>query len=60
MGRYGDFDRLCYDTLIKLKERYGNIKLVFITPYLDVNYGKFKNADPVNILKIKLLVGLLI
>lgn len=44
LGDYGDFDRLCYIALTTLKKSYPNIKLIFITPYIDTNYSKMRNA----------------
>lgn len=44
LGGYGDFDRLCLRTLRELKKDFPNIELLFITPYLDENYGKLQSA----------------
>ena len=35
LGGYGDFDGLCLRSLKDLKADFSNIKLIFITPYLD-------------------------
>ena len=35
LGGYGDFDGLCLRSLKDLKADFPNIKLIFITPYLD-------------------------
>ena len=44
LGDYGEFDRLCFITLKKLKKSYPNIKLIFITPYIDIHYSKMRDA----------------
>ncbi len=44
LGGYGDFDSLCLRTLRALKNDFPDIKLVFITPYLDKNYSKLQSA----------------
>ena len=38
IGLYGGFDRFCYGIVEKIKERYKNVKSVFVTPYNDNNY----------------------
>ena len=43
-GGYGDFDSLCLRTLRELKTDFPDIKLLFITPYLDKNYSKLELA----------------
>lgn len=44
LGGYGDFDGLCLRTLKDLKADFPEIKLIFITPYLDKNYSKLEFA----------------
>ena len=44
LGGYGDFDGLCLRTLKDLKADFPEIKLIFITPYLDMNYSKLEFA----------------
>ncbi len=44
LGGYGNFDRVCFNVLTKLKQRYKNIKRVFITPYI-CNYDKLKTLS---------------
>lgn len=38
LGGYGDFDNFAYDCCKKYKETHPNISLIFITPYLTVEY----------------------
>ena len=45
LGGYGEFDDLCRATLIELKKTFAKIEILFISPYLDENYYKFKNAS---------------
>ena len=44
LGGYGDFDGLCLRTLKDLKSDFPEIELIFITPYLDINYSKLEFA----------------
>ena len=44
LGRYGDFDLTCHACLTSLKNKYSNLTLVFVTPYIDCNYTKLKTA----------------
>lgn len=44
LGGYGNFDELCLTTLLKLKQQYKNIKITFVTPYVDKNYSKLQFA----------------
>jgi uncharacterized phage-like protein YoqJ len=44
LGGYGDFDSNCLNLLRDLKQKYANINLVFITPYLNSKYYKLENA----------------
>ena len=44
LGGYGDFDSLCLNILKEIKIQFPNIKLLFITPYLDNNYSKLETA----------------
>ncbi|MBR2323022.1 MAG: hypothetical protein IKA54_05465 [Clostridia bacterium] len=46
LGGYGNFDKICFDLLSKLKSKYTNIKRVFITPYL-YNYDKLKSLSKI-------------
>ena len=34
LGGYGDFDQICARACRELKREYGNIELVYVTPYL--------------------------
>lgn len=47
LGNYGNFDRLAFLLLSKIKESFPNIKLIFVTPYIDENYSKLKNAKEI-------------
>ena len=38
LGGYGDFDTFAYDCCKKYKETHPNISLVFVTPYLTIDY----------------------
>ena len=40
LGGYGDFDNFAYSCCRKYKETHPNISLVFVTPYLTVEYQK--------------------
>ena len=40
LGDYGDFDRFAYDCCKKYKEAHPKISLVFVTPYLILEYQK--------------------
>ena len=40
LGGYGDFDRFAYDCCKKYKETHPRISLVFVTPYLTIEYQK--------------------
>jgi len=44
LGGYGNFDALCFSTLKEIKKDFPNIELIFITPYLNNNYGKLNLA----------------
>ena len=34
LGGYGDFDRLCASACREIKQEYGNIELVYVSPYM--------------------------
>jgi len=38
LGEYGAFDEFCYKTAVKFKEMHQNVRLMFITPYVDEAY----------------------
>lgn len=40
LGDYGDFDELAYKCCKKYKESHPNISLIFITPYMTVDYQR--------------------
>ena len=40
LGGYGNFDRFAYDCCRKYKETHPNISLIFVTPYLTINYQR--------------------
>ena len=40
LGGYGDFDRFAYDCCKKYKETHPNVSLVYVTPYLTVEYQR--------------------
>ena len=40
LGDYGSFDTFDYQCGKKYKENHPNLKLVFVTPYMIVNYQK--------------------
>ena len=40
LGGYGDFDSFAYDCCRKYQETHPKVSLVFVTPYLDVEYQK--------------------
>jgi len=40
LGGYGSFDSFAYDCCKKYKEIHPNISLVFVTPYLTIDYQK--------------------
>lgn len=40
LGGYGDFDSLAYDCCKRYKETHSQISLIFITPYITVEYQK--------------------
>ena len=40
LGGYGGFDSFAYDCCKKYKETHPNISLVFVTPYLSVDYQR--------------------
>ena len=44
LGGYGDFDSFAYDCCRKYQETHPMVSLVFVTPYLDVEYQK-KHLD---------------
>ena len=40
LGGYGDFDSFAYDCCKKYKVTHPNISLIFVTPYLTIEYQK--------------------
>ena len=40
LGGYGQFDRFAYECCKKYKEKHPNISLVFVTPYLTIDYQR--------------------
>ena len=40
LGGYGSFDSFAYDCCKKYKETHPNVSLVFVTPYLSIDYQK--------------------
>ena len=40
LGDYGEFDGFAYDCCKKFKETHPTVSLVFVTPYLTVQYQK--------------------
>ena len=40
LGGYGEFDRFAYDCCKKYKGTHPNVSLVFVTPYLTIEYQK--------------------
>ena len=40
LGGYGEFDRFAYECCKKYKENHPSISLVFVTPYLTVEYQR--------------------
>ena len=40
LGEYGQFDYFAYDCCVKYKENHPNISLVFITPYMTLEYQR--------------------
>lgn len=40
LGGYGDFDSFAYDCCKKYKKTHPNISLVFVTPYLTIDYQR--------------------
>lgn len=40
LGGYGEFDSFAYDCCKKYKETHPNVSLVFVTPYLTVDYQR--------------------
>ncbi len=40
LGGYGSFDSFAYDCCKKYKETHPNVSLIFVTPYLTVEYQK--------------------
>lgn len=45
LGGYGDFDAICLDILKELQQTYKDIKLIFVTPYIDQKYYKLQYAE---------------
>ena len=45
IGGYGNFDNEMCKILSKLKTKFSNIKIIFVTPYLSPSYSKLKYAD---------------
>lgn len=37
LGGYGDFDKICARACRELKEEYGDIELVYVTPYISLS-----------------------
>jgi len=37
LGGYGDFDEICACACKELKQEYGNIELVYVTPYISLS-----------------------
>lgn len=44
LGDYGEFDSVCLSILRNLKNKYPNVKTIFVTPYISSNYYKLENA----------------
>ena len=44
LGGYGNFDKLCFETLTQLKGKYSNITTIFVTPYIHKGYAKLEFA----------------
>lgn len=44
LGGYGTFDETCRVICKKLKEEFVKTELVFVTPYIDPDYYKLRNA----------------
>ena len=44
LGGYGNFDNLCLQILREIKIDFNNIEILFITPYINADYYKFKFA----------------
>ena len=44
LGDYGSFDWLCNATLRQLQAEYPRLRRVFVTPYLDPGYTRFRYA----------------
>ena len=42
LGGYGAFDSFAYDCAKKFKKCHPNVKLIFVTPYLDESYNSSK------------------
>ena len=40
LGGYGDFDSFAYDCCKKYKKTHPNVSLVFVTPYLTIDYQR--------------------
>ena len=40
LGGYGEFDNFAYDCCKKYKETHPKVSLIFVTPYLTVEYQK--------------------
>ncbi len=40
LGGYGQFDRLCAETVKKLKEKYPHITSTLVLPYIDRDYDR--------------------
>lgn len=44
LGGYGQFDDFAYLCAKKYQEKHNNCKLIFVSPYLNPEYYKLKNA----------------
>ncbi len=40
LGGYGEFDSFAYECCKKYKDMHPNVSLVFVTPYLDIEYQR--------------------
>ena len=40
LGGYGNFDNFAYDCCQKYKQRHSNVSLIFVTPYITIEYQK--------------------
>ena len=44
LGGYGDFDSICLNILKELQLTFKDIKIIFVTPYIDRKYYKLEYA----------------